>query len=99
MVIEADGAFALENACPHYGVPLSDGRLANGFLECSWHSWRIDVRTGGCLHNPRTRVETFGTTVIDGILHVVVDEPAPAATGSDDPAHLASTRHRTSPSP
>jgi nitrite reductase/ring-hydroxylating ferredoxin subunit len=40
---------ALANDCPHLGGPLGKGRLVNGCeLECPWHQWRWDVRSGRC---------------------------------------------------
>ena len=75
VVVAHDGTWALRDACPHYGVALSDGRLSNGYLECTWHGWQIDIRTGGCLHNPRTQTSTYETEIIDGALYVVVPDP------------------------
>lgn len=41
--------YAIENFCPHKGAPLSEGRLCGHIVECSWHGWEFDVRTGECL--------------------------------------------------
>ena len=40
---------ALVNECPHLGGSLGKGRLVDGTeLECPWHAWRWDVRSGRC---------------------------------------------------
>jgi len=45
---DASGAAAaVVDRCPHRNVPLSLGRLRDGFLECAYHGWRFD-RTGAC---------------------------------------------------
>ncbi|HXV76303.1 MAG TPA: Rieske 2Fe-2S domain-containing protein [Candidatus Polarisedimenticolaceae bacterium] len=38
--------FALRDACPHMGASLADGKLVGGCVECHWHHWRFDLRTG-----------------------------------------------------
>ena len=41
-------AFALRDACPHRGMPLSCGRFENGEVECSYHGWRFEAHSGQC---------------------------------------------------
>ena len=41
-----DAVHAMEDACPHAGVPLSDGTLEDGVITCRAHGWPFDVRTG-----------------------------------------------------
>ncbi len=36
----------MEDACPHAGVPLSDGTLEGCVITCRAHGWPFDVRTG-----------------------------------------------------
>jgi 3-phenylpropionate/trans-cinnamate dioxygenase ferredoxin component len=64
--VEADGVFAIENACPHYQVALNTGRRRGNYVECPWHHWLIDVRTGECMHNPRISAKTFVVSESDG---------------------------------
>ncbi len=43
----SNGSFgALNNKCNHMGGPLSKGRLKNGCVECPWHYWSFDHKTG-----------------------------------------------------
>lgn len=40
--------FALRDACPHRGMPLSCGRFDGQSLECSYHGWKFDGQSGQC---------------------------------------------------
>jgi phenylpropionate dioxygenase-like ring-hydroxylating dioxygenase large terminal subunit len=49
---QPDGsAFALRDVCPHRGIPLSDGRMAGGAVECCYHGWRLGA-DGVCTSIP-----------------------------------------------
>ena len=41
--------FAMENRCPHAGIPLSEGTLRGSVVTCRAHGWAFDLRTG---HRP-----------------------------------------------
>lgn len=47
----ADGFFATDNTCPHRGGPLAEGDLIGNEINCPWHLWGFDVRTGVCAGN------------------------------------------------
>jgi nitrite reductase (NADH) small subunit len=52
-----NGVFlAVDNTCPHAGGPLGEGALEGEVLECPWHGWRFNVRTGERPENPLIRV-------------------------------------------
>ncbi|MDP9431921.1 MAG: non-heme iron oxygenase ferredoxin subunit [Actinomycetota bacterium] len=38
--------FAIENVCSHADVPLSEGEVEGGAIECWLHGSRFDLRTG-----------------------------------------------------
>ena len=38
--------YALDNVCLHRDGPLGEGYLDGEKLECPWHGWTYDVRTG-----------------------------------------------------
>jgi len=40
--------FALRDACPHRGMPLSYGGFDGAQVECSYHGWRFDAHSGQC---------------------------------------------------
>ncbi|MDE3178722.1 MAG: aromatic ring-hydroxylating dioxygenase subunit alpha [Acidobacteriota bacterium] len=44
--------FAMRDACPHRGMPLTCGRVDGQLLECSYHGWRFDVHSGQCREIP-----------------------------------------------
>ena len=46
------GAFALRDACPHRGIPLSYGRFDGKSVECSYHGWKFDGCSGQCVEIP-----------------------------------------------
>jgi phenylpropionate dioxygenase-like ring-hydroxylating dioxygenase large terminal subunit len=41
-------AFALRDACPHRGMPLSCGNFDGQQLECSYHGWKFEAHSGQC---------------------------------------------------
>jgi len=63
--------YASENFCPHKGAPLAAGRLCDHVIECEWHGWQFDVRTGECLTVPE-RIETYEVLVKDGLIEILV---------------------------
>ena len=50
--------YATENFCPHKGALLSEGELCEYVIECWWHGWQFDVRTGQCLTVP-DKIKTY----------------------------------------
>lgn len=45
-----EGSFgALNNKCNHMGGPLSKGKLKKGCIECPWHYWSFNHKTGESL--------------------------------------------------
>lgn len=63
--------YAVENFCPHKGAPLADGRLCDHTVECDWHGWRFDIRTGECLTN-RSSIETYEVLIEDGLIKIKI---------------------------
>lgn len=63
--------FAIENFCPHRGAPLADGHLCGHTVECDWHGWRFDVRTGQCLTTAES-VESYEVVIEDGWIKIIV---------------------------
>jgi phenylpropionate dioxygenase-like ring-hydroxylating dioxygenase large terminal subunit len=48
---ETGQARALLDRCPHRAVPLSDGRVTGGRLQCPYHGWEFDG-AGQCQYIP-----------------------------------------------
>jgi nitrite reductase/ring-hydroxylating ferredoxin subunit len=63
--------YAIENFCPHKGAPLAEGILCEHVIECNWHGWQFDVRTGDCLTVPE-KLKTYEVSVEDGVIKILV---------------------------
>jgi nitrite reductase/ring-hydroxylating ferredoxin subunit len=64
--------YAVENFCPHRGAPLADGQLDGHAVECDWHGWRFDLRSGACLNRTAEPVETYEVVIEDGLIKIRV---------------------------
>jgi len=64
-LFNVNGAFyAINSVCPHMGGPLADGRLVNEtVVECPWHKWTFDVRTGQPDHEGGHEVAAYEVKV------------------------------------
>jgi nitrite reductase (NADH) small subunit len=59
-----DQVFALRDACPHRGGPLSQGIVHGATVTCPLHNWKVDLASGeamgpdeGCVHVFAAKVE------------------------------------------
>jgi phenylpropionate dioxygenase-like ring-hydroxylating dioxygenase large terminal subunit len=84
--------FALQDACPHRGMPLSCGWFDGQRVECSYHGWRFDAHTGQCQLIPsltadqklkvdRIYAGSFACEERDGYIWVFVPEPGLPGAG------------------
>jgi nitrite reductase (NADH) small subunit/3-phenylpropionate/trans-cinnamate dioxygenase ferredoxin subunit len=48
--------YAIDNACPHAGGPLGEGKLDGTVVECPWHGWRFNVISGQRVGNSNFEV-------------------------------------------
>jgi len=67
--------YALSNVCPHQNGPLGEGCVRDGYLECPWHGYQFDPRTGLGPPGFSDRVPTYPIVTIDGITYL---SPHPA---------------------
>jgi phenylpropionate dioxygenase-like ring-hydroxylating dioxygenase large terminal subunit len=85
-------AFALRDACPHRGMPLSCGRFDGQQVECSYHGWRFEAQSGQCQLVPsltadqnlkvdRIYVGNYACEERDSFIWVFVPDPGPAGAG------------------
>jgi nitrite reductase/ring-hydroxylating ferredoxin subunit len=69
-VYNVDGEFyATGNFCPHKGALLSEGTLCGYVVECGWHGWQFDVRSGECL-TVNERIRTYSVKVEEGLVKI-----------------------------
>ncbi len=83
----SDGTvFAMKDACPHRGIPLSFGQFDGKNVQCSYHGWEFDACSGRCVLIPsltssdKLRVERinaghFPCEERDGYVWVYVNPP------------------------
>ena len=69
-----------KNSCPHYGLPLDQGKLTNGQIQCGFHGWQFNL-SNGKLHsapyakkNPNCNLEEYKTFIKGGIIFVFPGE-------------------------
>ncbi len=55
--------YALDNVCLHRGGPLGQGYVEGEKLECPWHGWQFEVKTGATALNPNAKVPTYEVKV------------------------------------
>lgn len=78
--------YAVLNYCVHAAGPLCEGPLAGRFftdeasgiiqyeegnyIQCPWHDWKFDIKTGKNVDSERYSVPTFETEVRDNDIYV-----------------------------
>jgi len=89
---DAGKVAAVEDRCAHRNMPLSQGKIFVGCIECPYHGWRYDL-AGECVHVPslgesaklpRHRVRAFSVREQDGFIWVYTGEDEPAC----EPPHF-----------
>lgn len=58
----------MDDACPHRLAPLSEGRVDRdtNTLECSYHGWAFDGKTGACDRIPQAEASVVATAKKSG---------------------------------
>jgi nitrite reductase/ring-hydroxylating ferredoxin subunit len=46
LIRQGDSVRALENKCPHIGLPIGKGKIENGEIVCPFHGSRFSIETG-----------------------------------------------------
>jgi phenylpropionate dioxygenase-like ring-hydroxylating dioxygenase large terminal subunit len=75
---------ALDDHCPHRGIPLSDGRFDGCEVECCYHGWKFNCE-GTCTEIPslmpdspvkpeRIRTKNFPCEERDGLIWVYIQD-------------------------
>lgn len=91
--------FALRDACPHRGMPLSAGNFDGQTLECSYHGWKFEPCSGQCQEIPslvpgqpleaeRIHADASPCREQDGFLWVYLPERGSGAAPAEGPPAL-----------
>ena len=67
-----DRFFAIDNACPHKGGPLSEGIVSGNTVVCPLHAWKVDLETGSVMNQAGAVpcVARYPTRVHDGVIQI-----------------------------
>ena len=66
-IVRHNGAlYAIEDKCSHGNVPLSEGDVEEGSIECYLHGSRFDLATGAVLNLPATEPVRVFPVRVDG---------------------------------
>lgn len=65
-----DQVFAIRNACPHRGGPLSEGIVHGTSVTCPLHNWKIDLTSGEALGPDEGCANVFPAKVENGKVFV-----------------------------
>lgn len=68
-----DQVFAIKNACPHRGGPLSEGIVHGNTVTCPLHNWKINLESGEALAPDEGCANVFPAKVEDGIVFLSLD--------------------------
>jgi nitrite reductase (NADH) small subunit len=69
--VAADEVFAIDDACPHKGGPLSQGIVHGRAVTCPLHNWVIALDTGSAQGADKGQVRTYPLKVENG--RILVD--------------------------
>lgn len=64
----------IDNACPHMGGPLGEGKIVNGYLVCPWHGYEFHACTGKSPDGYDDEVKTYSVEIRDDGVYVEIEE-------------------------
>lgn len=98
LLVRAEGTYyALQGLCNHQGKPLEGGTVWKGILDCPWHHFQWDIRTGENLfpkpiypleRMPRLRdqvrsLRVYPVRIQDGYVEVGIPQDPAANDGEE----------------
>jgi nitrite reductase (NADH) small subunit len=75
----SDEVFAISDACPHRGGPLSQGIVHGTSVTCPLHNWKIDLASGEAMGPDEGCTGTYATRVEDGKVYLALKADEAAA--------------------
>ena len=70
-----DEVFAVDDACPHKGGPLSQGIVMGDSVACPLHGWCIDLRKGEACSPDVGAVQRYEVAVENGLVKIGFPPP------------------------
>jgi nitrite reductase (NADH) small subunit len=67
---DKDDVFAVDDACPHKGGPLSQGIVLGDSVACPLHGWCIDLRRGEACAPDVGAVKRYPVEVENGVVKI-----------------------------
>ncbi len=67
-----DQVFALDDACPHRGGPLSQGIVSGCRVYCPLHDWCIELQSGEAVAPDEGQTGTLATRVDGDVVFVAL---------------------------
>ncbi|MEN8175332.1 MAG: nitrite reductase small subunit NirD [Pseudomonadota bacterium] len=67
-----DQVFALRDACPHQGGPLSQGIVHGGTVTCPLHNWKIDLASGEAQGPDEGCTNSYPVKVENGVIYLAL---------------------------
>jgi len=65
-IVELDGQLVAHSAvCPHSLGPMGTTLVQNSTIECPWHGFRFDVRSGACVSGHNCKLAPAPTIFVD----------------------------------
>ncbi len=61
-----DQVFAIKNACPHKGGPLSEGIVHGTSVTCPLHNWKIQLANGEAIGPDQGCTNVFPVKIENG---------------------------------
>jgi nitrite reductase (NADH) small subunit len=65
-----DQVYAIRDACPHKGGPLSQGIMHGSTVTCPLHNWKIDLTSGEALGPDEGCANVFASKVEGGKVYL-----------------------------
>lgn len=65
--------YAIDDACPHAGAPLSEGIVFDKTVTCTWHGWRFSLQDGRHIEGSKCRVAVYSVRVEGDEIQVAVE--------------------------
>jgi nitrite reductase (NADH) small subunit len=74
-----DAVYAIKDACPHKGGPLSQGIMHGHSVTCPLHNWKIDLTNGQALGPDEGCANVYQTKIDNGFVYLMSNGAEAAA--------------------